>query len=108
VELYLLMSRTATAVPAYLYERSRLKQQSSIPPLVVSCISLQYTVFQTHSLLFCALLLSAYIYGRHRSFDANLVWSELTKNILREPEIIIFYSNKYAFSNKSSKENVRF
>jgi len=95
-------------VPVYLYEQSRLKQQSSIPPLVVSCLSLQYTVFQMHSLLFCVLLIFVYVCGRHRSSDANLLWSELTKNILRESEIIIFYSNKYAFSNKGSKENLRY
>jgi len=60
------------------------------------------------SLLFCVLLIFAYINGRNRSSDANLVWSELTKNVLRESEIIIFYLNKYAFSNKSPKENVRY
>ena len=97
MELYLLMSRTATAVFVYLYQRSRLKATTIIPSLVVSCISLQYTVFQMHSLLFCVLFVFAYIYGRHRSSDANLVWSELTKNVLRESEIIVFYSSKYAF-----------
>jgi hypothetical protein len=81
-------------------EQSRLKQQSSSPLLVASYVSLQYTVFQMQSVL----LIIAYICGR------QIFWRKpclvRAKNILRESEIIIFYSRKYAFWNKSSKENV--
>ena len=87
-----------------IYQRSRLKEQSSISPLVVSCISLHFTAFLMHSLLFCVLLIFAHIYGRHRSSDANLACSEPTKNIQRESEIIVFIQVNTHFETRGPRK----